>query len=299
MAGRSKWKRSSIKTDQNQVPIEYHQPWDQVQSDALAWNHFIAGLGLKMQHWAYMPYVIGASEAGSLRHYDGKDVPVVPSRNWLYDNNGLYQYQGDVYVIFSSNSKSLSMMPAGYYPNSMAFVTINRHYINSDRIVALSEFDKLVPIVEEDPLEYASVNWEKVQHNPTGYDRLMFKAVKVDALIDAAGIEYRQGLDFVLEDGFIKWLSSGRRPGFDNLSGLGAVYAIRYRYIPSFYIKYAAHELRSHATIDPETGASKPVRGPMAAAIQIDWVFLQSLSEEAQSMDSAYLAPDGGNTGPR
>ncbi|MEM4360432.1 MAG: hypothetical protein QXT45_07890, partial [Candidatus Bilamarchaeaceae archaeon] len=178
---KTKWRKSSTRNEPNSVPIEYNQPWDQVKSDALAWNHFISGLGLKMQHWAYMPYVLGAAEAGSLRHYEGGDVPALPSRNWRYDNNGIYQYQGDVYVIFQSNSKNLAAMPAGYFPNSNAVVTINRHYFNSERIVALSEFDKLVPIVEGDPLEYASVNWEKIQHNPIGYDRLMFQAVHVDS----------------------------------------------------------------------------------------------------------------------
>lgn len=293
------WKASSQREGQLNTELQYNEPWDQVNSDALAWNHFIAGLGIKMQHWSFVPYVFGVNEVGGLRKYDAVDFPISNDPNMIFDNNGIYRYEGDVYVIWQGNSKDLRTLPAGYYPESHATVTINRHYVNTTKLVALSEFDKLIPIIQGDPLEYASVNWESVQHNPTGYDRLSFQAVHVDYLIDANGRFYQPNKDFKLENGFIKWIDGGMRPGFDNDSDEGVIYAIRYRYVPSFYIRYAAHELRSHATIDPNTGEKKPIRGPLTAAIQIDWVFLQSTAEGSPAPHSARKVADGGNTGPR
>lgn len=302
MPNKKNWRQSSKRDGQIRAPIDYGANWEQVSSDALAWNNFISGLGIRMQHWSFIPDVFGAVDVGVLRKYDSNLI-VSNNPNMFIDNNGIYKYEGDVYVIFQNNNKNHVTMPAGYFPDSTAIVTVNRHYIDTTKIVGLSEFDKLIPVVNGDPLEYASVNWEKINHNPSGYDRLMFKAVKIEHIIDASGVEYEFNVDYTLENGYVKWLPQGKRPGFDNNSSHGVVYAIRYRYIPSFYIKYAAHELRSHATIDPVTGEVKPIRGPMTAAIQIDWVFLQSLSGVQNSNVNieylARLAPDGGNTGPR
>lgn len=292
------FKKSSDRQDQKVIPIEYDKPWQQVSSDPYAVNNFISGLGLKMQHWAYTPYIIGATNTGNIRNYN-EQVVKKPNDEFLYDNNGVYKYMGDVHVIWQSNNKQLVQMPLGYYPESSATVTINRCYIGTNKIVGLSEFDKLVPVIETDPIEYASVNWEQINHNPSGIDRTMFKIVKVDVIVDANGIEYEEGIDYIIEKGDIKWLPQGKRPGFDNLSGEGVVLAIRYRYIPSFYIKYAAHELRSHVQIDKITGLPKPIRGPMTALVQIDWVFLQSLKNQEKDGDTAKNFGDGGNLGPR
>ena len=127
----------------------------------------------------------------------------------------------------------------------------------------------------------------------------MFHLVKVDQLSDANGVDYFQGKDYIIEQGNIKWVQGGNRPGLDNASGEGMIMSVRYRYIPSFYVKYAAHELRSHATINPNTGMKSAVRGPMTASIQIDWVFLQALKNQENGGDSSKNAPTGGNTGPR
>lgn len=293
-------KSSSNRVGQIDVINKYNDPWEQVSSDSLAWNDFISGLGMRMAHWAYAPYVVGATSTGSLRNYDEQTVDK-KNDNLLYDNNGIYRYMGDVFIIWQGNSKNLRQLPTGYYPDSVATVTINRHYINTTTIVGLSEFDKLIPVLgpDENPLEYASVNWEQVQHNPTGIDRLMFKAVTVDFISDSNGIDYIQNQDYIIEDGNIKWLPTGNQPGIDNLSGDGVIMSVRYKYVPGFYIKHAAHELRSHATIDPMTGEKRSTRLPMTAAIQMDYIFLQSLKNQESSGDSSANAGTGGNTGIR
>lgn len=292
------FKGSSNRKGQVPVDVKYNEPWEQVNSKPTAWNDFISGIGLRMQHWAYAPYVVGATDTGSIRNYDEQTVKKQDDK-FAYDNNGMYRYMGDVYVIWQGNSKNLTQLPAGYYPDSNATVTINRNYIDTNTVVGLSEFDKLVPVIDGDPIEFASVNWEQLQHNPTGIDRAMFRIIKVDFVTDANGTEYFENKDFAIEDGNIKWLQGGNRPGFDNLSGEGVILSIRYRYVPSFYVKYAAHELRSHAQINPNTGVKSAVRGPMSASLQIDWVFLQALKNQETSGDSTRNAGDGGNTGPR
>lgn len=293
------FKDSSNRNGQVQVPIKYNEPWEQVQSKATAWNDFISGLGMRFQHWAFTPYVVGAVTTGSLRNYDEQKVQK-PNDKYMYDNNGMYKYMGDVYVIWQGNNKASAQLPPGYYPESSATITVNRHYIDTKTIIGLSEFDKMIPVIgDEDPLEYATVNWEQMKHNSAGIDRLMFKAVQIDHLSDANGVEYFEGTHYTLKDGNLNWISGAARPGLDNHSGEGVILSIRYRYIPSFYIKHAAHELRNHTTINPNTGQRSPTRGPMTASVQIDWVFLQSLKNQEKSADSAKNEGTGGNVGPR
>ncbi len=294
------FKKSSTRDGQVSVNNVYNSPFESVNSSATAWNDFISGLGMRMRHLAYTPYVVGATETNSLRNYDEQKIEK-SNDQFIYDNNGMYKYMGDVYVIWQTNSKSTSQLPAGYYPDSSASVTINRHYIDSTNIVGISEFDKLIPVLspDEDPLEYASVNWEQLKHNAAGIDRAMFHIVKMEIIIDANGAEYYEGKDYNIVNGNIQWTNTGSRPGIDNLSGSGVILSIRYRYIPSFYIKYATHELRSHATLDPVTGEKKMTRGPMAASLQMDFIFLQSLKNQENSGDSSLNAGTGGNVGSR
>ena len=294
----SDFKKSSNKNGQIQHNIKYANPWVQVGDQATAYNHFIAGLGIKMQHWAYVPNIIGMPKSGGIRNYN--DIMTHnPNDKFVKGTNGMYKYMGDVFVIWQGNSKELAQLAPGYYPNSSALVTINRNYIDTDILVGISEFDKLVPIIDSDPIEFSSVQWEVIEHNPTGIDRTDFKIVKVDILVDSNGIEYTEGKDYIVEDGVIKWLQGGQRPGFDNYTGKGAVYSIRYRYVPSFYVKHAVHELRAHAQFNPNFNKVVATRGPISAAVQIDWVFLQSLKEEENDGNSSRHFGDGGNTGPR
>jgi len=291
---------SSNRDGQKPIDIKYNDPWEQVNSSATAWNNFVAGLGLRFQHWAFTPYVLGATDTGSLRNYDEQRVKKSDDKT-VYDNNGMYRYMGDVFVIWQSNSKREAQLPPGYYPDSIATITLNRHYIDTTEIIGLSEYDKFILVLrpEDDPLEFATVNWEGYQHNPTGIDRLMFKAVRVDYISDANGVEYIDGKDFVVSEGNIKWLPNGTRPGFDNASSEGVIMSVRYRYIPSFYIKNATHELRSHSTVNPNTGTKTAVRMPMTASVQIDWVFLQSLKNQEKGGDSSKNVGTGGNMGSR
>ncbi len=294
------FKGSSTRKNQNNVNITYNEPWDQVNSQPTAWNDFISGLGMRMAHYAFVPYVIGATEVSSLRDYDEQKVDK-KNDGFVYDNNGMYRYVGDVYVAWQGNSKNLNQMPAGYYPNSSATITINRNYIDSEKIVGIAEFDKLVPVLgpNENPLEYATVGFEQLKHNPTGIDRCMFHIVSMDVIVDSNGVEYTQNKDFVIEEGNIKWLNTGNRPGFDNASNEGVILGVRYHYVPSFYVQAAAHELRSHAQIDPSTGEKRMIRGPMTAMVQVDFIFLQALKNQETNGDSALNSGTGGNTGSR
>jgi hypothetical protein len=270
-------------------------PWPQVRDDINAYSQLTANMGIVFQHWMCIPYVIGSSDDGGIRDYDEQKVEL--DNGLVYDNNFVYKYVGDVYGIFSSNSKDFKQLPAGYYTDSTAYVTFNKFYKESDKKVSLAEFDKLIPCVSAD--EFWTVNFQKMHHNPTGIDRLQFKATEIEIIMDSTGRIFNQGTDYCLENGYVKWLSSGNQPGIDNSTGKGRVIAVRYKYKPAYYVKNMIHDIRAHATIDPESGDVKVQRGPIMASIQLDWVFLDSLSDKDNAPDASLEAPRGNNTGPR
>jgi hypothetical protein len=68
------FKGSSTREGQIIAQNQYNDPFEVVGSDSLAWNDFVSGLGMKMAHWVFVPYVIGASDTGAIRNYDEQTV---------------------------------------------------------------------------------------------------------------------------------------------------------------------------------------------------------------------------------
>ncbi len=289
------WKPSSDVGAQNAVIDMMGRPWTSVRDDLDAYNAFIANLGLAFKHYIAIPYVIGASETGSLRDYDEAKVEL--DNGMIVENGFMYKYVGDVFGIFQGNSSNLVQIPAGFYNHATAYVTFNKYYRGTDKQVSLSRFDKLVPI--DPPSEFKVVNWQKVEHNPTGIDRLQFKIDQIDYVGDSTGREYILGTDFVIDNGYIKWLPTGSRPGIDPQSQAGRVMSVRYTYRPLYYVNQLMHAVRAHATIDQVTGEVRVQAAPLQAVIQLDFVFLDSIKDGSFVDEAARDNSNTPNTGPR
>ena len=133
------------------------------------------------------------------------------------ENGFLYIKCKHVYGTFMGNAKDFKHVASGLYGNSGATVSLNRFYQDTDEKIHLSENDKLIPVDLKD--EFFSVNWQKFTHNPTGIDRLEFRACNVVFLIDSDGIQYLRGRDFEVVNGYIKWVDGADRPGLDKQTG--------------------------------------------------------------------------------
>lgn len=279
--------------DVNNVPIIYHDPFDAVRADLGAENIFISNNGILMAHYRVFPCVIGQKDFDGVRRsfdhaYENQGCP-------LNCENGLaYELAGYVYGIFVQNSKNLSkQFPGGWTNNGQAVITLNRHYKGEpNKPCYVSEYDKLVPC--ECPEDFFAENWHKVQHSPTGNDRLQFPAFKVQILVDSDGKKYTQDVDFTIQDGQVAW--GQNRPGSDQ-QGRPKIYSIRYTYRPYYYVKTVIHEQRLKAEIDPYTQEVKMKGGPTQCVLEQAHIFLNNRFNDKQK-DSQPQSGTGGNEGP-
>lgn len=281
------------------VPIIYDDPWNAVRPDAAAENLHIANQGIKFHHYMCVPDPLFQHEAGDVRHSfaadDGNEQFVANDR-FHRENGFIYVKTGVVYGTFMGNAKDFKAIAAGLYGSSGATISLNRYYVGTEQKINMSENDKLIPC--ELTSEFFSVNWQKFTHNPTGVDRLQFKACEILFLIDSDGIQYMPGRDFNLENGSIRWIDGADRPGLDTLSGKGKVCAVRYTYKPFYYVKMMLHDIRIRPVLNMDGGVEAKA-GPVLATVQADWVYLDRRTNDDKDPAAVVDEGTGTNTGPR
>jgi hypothetical protein len=152
-------------------------------------------------------------------------------------NGFIYKHAGNVKVFFNGNSTSTRLQVMGLTDGSTVQVTVPRTYDDNGGEFAVQIFDRL--FLKE--LAATSVNTQLIESHITGVDRLQYKAVEVEHLIDSNGVEYTAG-DFEIQNGNIVW--GEKRPPFDPKAEKGATYSIRYRYTPFWYVDRLMHEVR-------------------------------------------------------
>lgn len=280
------------------VPIQYNNPWDAVRGDAKADNFFIANMGIKFAHYICLPDPLYNVKQGDVRQsFNHEDVQQFSDSDKFHrENEFLYVRKGEVFAVFQSNAKDLKTMAAGLYSDSGAALSINRYYIGTEEKVKLAENDKLIPC--ELAEEFFTVNWQKFQHNPTGIDRMQFKICSVELLIDNAGVMYVQGSDYVVENGHIKWVDGGNRPGIDPVTSEGRICSIRYVYKPYYYIKTVLHDIRIRPALDANGGVTAKA-GPQLVMVQADWVYLDRRTANENDEAAQLEEGVGSNEGPR
>lgn len=281
------------------IPIQFDRPWKAVRGDAEADNLMTTNFGIRFIHYACMPDPLYQVDLGGIRtSFDQEDNQQFSDNDKFHRENGfLYFRKGIIWGIFQNNSKDFRSIPSGLYSDSGATITLNRYYQDSDEKIKITENDKFIPC--ELPSEFFSVNWQKFDHNPTGYDRLEFKACEVVDLIDSSGVVYNQNVDFTIQDGNIHWTDGANRPGLDSTSGKGKVCSVRYTYKPYFYVKMVMHDIRIRPAVDPDTGQIVSKSGPLLVSIQADWIYLDRRTANDGDTAAQLDAADTPNTGPR
>ena len=281
------------------VPTQFHRPFDAVRPDMPVENYFIANTGIHFWHYQCVSDPLHMLQSGDIRtSYDTENQQQFEDTDRFHRENGfIYFKRGKVLGIFQNNHKNSNRLSGGLYTSAGASMTLNRYYIDSEEKIEVCENDKLVPceLIEE----FWTTNTQRFDHNPTGIDRLQFRACKINYLIDSAGIIYNQGVDFNLEKGCIAWVNGANRPGIDPLTGKGRVCGIRYIYKPFYYVSQILHDIRIKPAMDQLTGEIKSVAGPVAIQAIADWVYLARRTASDNAADATLSSGDGANTGPR
>ena len=278
--------------DRIDVPIDYGTPQEFVRADLPADNLFIAQNGILWMHYKAMPCVLGKTDFDNLRHshdhaYQNKGSPV------FCENGMMYVPVDKVFGVFVNNAKDVARWPGGWIPNGTAQVTFNRYYKETSEPAYFSKYDKLVPVICPD--DFFAEHSQELVTNPTGSDTLQFEPKKVLYIFDSNGNQYAPGADFTIEGCKIVW--GANRPGLGP-TGKPMILSIRYRYQPSYYVKYVVHEQRLKAEIDLYSQEVKMKGGPTQCVVEQDYVFLENRFKD-NAPNSQPTSGQGGNTSPR
>lgn len=282
------------------VPIIFNNPFDSVHGHFTAENNLTSKtFGIKFMHYMCVADPILQNQQGDVRHsfgYDDGYQQFLDDPRFHRENEFLYIKKGMIYGIFQGNSKDFKDIKAGLYSDSGAMVTLNRYYADSNEYVKVCEYDKLIPC--EITKEFFSVNFQKFTHNPTGIDRLQYPVSDVLYLIDSDGVTYNVGSDYIVENGYLKWIDGGNRPGLNNQTHKGKVCGIRYTYRPYFYISRCLHDIRVRPEIQAD-GSLQTKAGPITVQVVAEWIFLDSRNNSNDDPTAQLDEGDGGNVGPR
>ena len=150
-------------------------------------------------------------------------------------------------------------------------------------------------------VEVRVINFQYMEASRTGVDRLQYPATTVEHLVDADGVEYKEGINFNINpDGNVEWIGQ-KRPGYDPERGKGKVYAIRYRYVPFFVVVRLIHEIRVSQVTDPANYQRYLERMPYSVQVAREHVFEDTNNDpEIPVIDQRFqTAPDpSGAMGP-
>jgi hypothetical protein len=265
--------------------LDIFLPSEGVLFDIEAFDGLIQTHGVQFVHYRSMPCPVGVT--------DIYDIHSHTEHNGC-SNGFIYEPAGTVTGFFSGNQTSPMLEDLGVMDSSTVQVTLHRFYEGGQDEVLVQTYDRF--FLKD--FEGARTTSQRFEHHQTDSDRLQFPALKVHDLMDSSGNHYRQDVDFVIEEGCIKWVGS-RRPGYDPKTEKGEVCAIRYSYRPFWYVKALLHEIRVAKDLDPITGETKLVRMPHAITLQREFVFENEQRDDRKPDARDARGPRKGSFGPR
>lgn len=244
-------------------------PNESVAFDAEAFNEAIASHGAVFVHWQAIPDPLGLQGKFDARRPDGVN-------NTKAFNGHYYIKRGCLQAIITGANKEVKSHLGGQVDAGVASITVHTNYLNSDKKVYLTPYDRFY--LEDEGILVP--RGELVEASMDGLDRLQWPACEVIAIVDADGIEYTPD-DYQIVGGYIQWV--GNRPTFNVEANKGKVYSIKYLYKPFYYVERLLHELRLVQGEDAY-GTRKLIRANQSAIVYREYVY-QNKSLDAESPD--------------
>lgn len=222
-------------------------------------DEFIKNRGVNLEHYAAIPSPIGLKDRGDYRRTDQYDS--------TSSNGMIYKKVGCFTGVIVSNSKRKTPSEGGIVDYSTARLLLPRFY-NDNKEIHLAPGDRVF-IKDVDVLVS---NYQRMQYDPGNFDRAQFPIKCVEYLIDSRGIEYKEGIQFKIQDGYIEWIDGKDNPGIDPDTGKGRVYSIRYKYNAHWYITEIPNEVRVAQAFNAD-GEKVAERMQYSAVIQREYVY--------------------------
>ena len=183
----------------------------------------------------------------------------------LCDNGMVYYGHKECKVMFVGNSNQRSFTMQGSQDIDSASMIVPTKYLDgSDLDVQFA--DRFICPLVGFKIRY----YQRVEYSQTMKDRLHFPAIDVDMVFDGT-TQYKKDVDFTIEEGHIRWIHSGRNPGYDMALDRGRVYSINYYTLPIFSVIHLPHQLRTSIELDKE-GQPNYKRFPQLVSVRKDFL---------------------------
>jgi hypothetical protein len=216
---------------------------------------------------------------------DVKGIDHDPACNFCH-NGYLYYGEKEFVGVIMANQNNRKFMASGTWDYDQSQVIIPTIYADGTQM-DVQIFDQLT--VDQGPIRY----YQRVEHSQTGIDRLHFRPISIDNIIDNSGYQYVPGVDFIINsEGRVQWISD-KRPGWDVALDSGVIYSIVYYIKPVLTIIDLPHQLRTVQTADPG-GNNVQARFPQLAVVRKDYIPFD-VADKIGQPDAA--EPRNGSTG--
>lgn len=203
-----------------------------------------------------------------------------PNMRWLDDNShdplcphcdgsGIIYYSPKVIIgTFQSNSIEKQFEYQGEWEIGTATVTMPTEYPDGTQ-ADFTLFDRL------EIIDYTVRLWEKKEYEPRpgNLQQLRYPIQKVEFLITANPTtlkEFKEGVDFTIEDGKIKWVT-GRSPGYNTIDEIGETFSTSYIAFPVYIVLQPLRELRVTQQMMPD-GTKVSIRLPQQVVVKRDFL---------------------------
>lgn len=265
----------------NYDPISINFPIEAFDNDA-------NDQGVGLVHYKAVPCAGSDADRGSMRS---------THREHDCENGFYYKLGGKFKGVLSNNPSSKIVKPEGILDTSICYIILPRFYADTQQQMYFATYDKIDFAVQDSSIWVPY--WEKITHSQVGTDRARFPIAQIEYIIGPAGKQYTENVDFKIQNGVIVWISQNR-PGFNQMSGEGVPYSVRYLYKPSFFVNKIIHQIRLLNTFDPSTGEKKEIRFPSLLEC-VREVEFENISNSTQydSLAEEVAPPSGANFGPK
>jgi hypothetical protein len=127
----------------------------------------------------------------------------------------------------------------GVFNTGSVIINVTGHYWDGDQGAVFVRPRDLIVMPS-----LTAMTSQLIEFNPTGPQRLHYKARGVDLLMDGDGTIYKEGLDFTINDGMLVWVNepTAQRPKMVN--GRGDILTVVYYYTPIYIVENIPHQLR-------------------------------------------------------
>ena len=274
-------------------------PATAIDFDVEAFDSAIRSQGVRLVHYKALRCPVGMTDLDDNRR---------PHEDHAGCSNGfLYKKAGTITGLLIGNGNDPQLRDIGFVDGASFTSTFPRFYdeaCDPAKPFYMAPFDRFY--LDEEAITVPT--WQLVRANESGLDKLSFPAVEVEELVDNRGDVYEEGADFKVSGGQVEWLD-GRRPMPDLETGRGAIFSIRYRYRPFWYIGRLLHEIRISQVGNPMTNERKLVRMQQQALLNREFLFLNESHDDLardprdptkpSSSPRQQQAPEDGGFGPR